>query len=287
MRVRHEYSSTGFDDFLGLVGGDPSGTPEGGGIRIPQLALAGTWYRCLLSVVDLAAGDWLVGFGQHLELWGLVPSNTDTPTDPPIYPIRCVVGDIAGGDPFWHAIDGNTVWTLTVEPNPPPGHATDPAECRSFAFQDASTPALVYETATLAVPGNYLSLTAYTAPGLRGKPLLTLRSIENNWWMRSQHTIRWRAPGSTRVRLYCDVLQTDPATRFNPSLSGTDDAICREDRFVLIDAPDTAYYALVAGRLEIERGGKASGKPKHRESRRIVKLLEELVALGRGAKGGA
>jgi len=246
-QLRHEVGATGFDDFLQLVGGDETGASQWTGIRIP--AAPGFRYRCLLSVVDLNPGDAVIGIGQYLEL--LAPHN-DSESTPPFYPFVKSVATAA-----WRFIDGATTWTLTSENGNGPRHNYDPNEMESFAHRDAQTPALVFETAHFpAVPSEpgYLGLDGYTPPKMLGRAEWSIRDLRFPWGSNGGIDLRLEASANTRIRLYCDVLQTNPATRYNPSLSGLNPAwLCPEDQFVLGNFPTTARYGRVAGRILFSR----------------------------------
>lgn len=251
-RHRHEAASVGFDDFLQLVGGDAANTPEGTPIRVPTAP--GFRYRVLTAVIDLNPGDAVVGLRQAVELWTVYPTIVDEAPTPPGFPARLPVVT-----PFWHFVDGFTTWTLTFESVPPGSHRFDPNESRSFAYEDSTSPALVFETVHFpmapAEPG-YLGLDDYTPPGMRGQAFLTMRDIRYPWGENALQTLRIVADGPRRARLYCDVLQTNPATRFNPSdLSAAQlAALCPEDRYTLAN-PLAARYGAVAGAIRVSRKG--------------------------------
>jgi len=258
---RHEHASVGFDDFLELVGGDAAGTPEGTPLRVPLAP--GFRYRFLTAVCDLQAGDAVVGLRQAIELWAPQPtSGGEEGPRPPIYPFRLPVTT-----PFWHFVDGFVTWTLTFESTPPAAHRFDPNESRSFAFEDSTTPALLFESVHFPVgpsePG-YLGLDGYTPPGMRGQPQLTMRDIRYPWGENARQSLRIVADGARRARLYCDVLQTDPETRNNPTLGGAGTAfLCPEDLFVTQTFPDLAVYGAVAGAIRVarRRAGRKGARP--------------------------
>lgn len=262
LRFRHELASTGFDPFLELVGGDGAGTPEGTGLVVPFFP--GLRYRFLLAVVDLAAGDAVVGLRQFLDLWAvqLISSGPPPGTLDPYFIFRQPVGG-SNGDPFWHFIDGFVTWTLTFESTPPPSHRYNPAEQRSFAYEDSTTPALLFETvdypAVPVFPG-YVGLNAYTPPGMRGVSELTMRDIRYPWQENALQDLWIEAPGSRRARFYADVLQTNPATRTQPFTippSGLQ-LTNPEDQFTTVLFPTTSRYGVVAGAIKVaRRKGKA------------------------------
>jgi hypothetical protein len=256
-RLRHELSAQGFDETLILVGGDAAGTPYASGLRVPYAP--GFRYRLLVSVVDLAAGDFIMGLRQLVELWAFYGTGEEEPSpplppDPPYYVFKLLVST-----PDWHFIDGFTTWTLTSEPLPPPSHRFNVQEQQSLAFEDSTTPALVFET--VGFPGapllpGYIGLNAYTPPAMRGQVELCWRDLRFPWSENSMSSVRMRATGATRVRLYCDVLQTDPVNRYNPDVGPLNpQGFGLEDKFVTLDFPTSARYGVVNGSIIVGRQG--------------------------------
>lgn len=279
LRRRHELASTGFDDFLELVGGDSAGTPEGTGIRVPFAP--GFRYRALLAVADLVAGDAVIGLQQYAEIWGFQNSAPNDLPPPPLYPFKLQIGGNSAGNglPTWHFIDGFITWTLTFQSSPPPDKQYDPRESRSFAYLDSNTPAMVFEDVTfpnLPPEPGYLGLNFYVPPGMLGTSELCMREIRYPWQLPARQPMRYIAPGARRVRLYADVLQTDPTTRFRPSVSAAQlPFLCPEDRFTLSGGFEfLTYYGLVAGRIHVQRRGERlaklerAGEAQTRERRR-------------------
>jgi hypothetical protein len=209
--IREEVASAGFDDFVQLVG-DGFGQAVGTGIRVPPAP--NILYRVLCLVLDLGVCDELVHLGQFATLLfdrSLPVDDGDTVRWRDQIPITTE---------GWQGLpDTSTTWTVTVQPRAQPRRIAGPFDQDTFVFEDSDTPALVYETAHFpAVPTmpGYLGLDAYTAPPMRGQPILSLRDVRYAWTRNEAWFIRRRAQRPERVRVYCDVVQGNPATRTVP-----------------------------------------------------------------------
>lgn len=257
--ARFEIATAGFDEFTQLVGGDPSLTPNATGLRIP--ALPGLRYLMLCAACDLAPGDRAVGYRQLTTMCFPKPGAAPPPTGPlasasapapPVYPFEVPIET-----PGWHFIDGFTSTHLTVEPRQPQrtNIAAVPQSFPSLAYEDSQTAAMVYETihfpAVPTAPG-YLGLDAYTPPALLGNPLQVLRDVRNPWQggAGSYVSLDYVAPIPSRLRGYVSVLQTDPTSRNEPTLTGLSDlqidfastSLAREDRLIVAFPRSFLYW---------------------------------------------
>jgi hypothetical protein len=220
-RLRHDYASAGFDDFLANLGGHNTG------LRVPSQAVGAVShkpldYLFLLQAVDVEPDQSIVGVAPLLTI---AAPQTVSESDAPLYPY-----EVAVSSPLWRFPDAFSHWFLTVEGKPPPGaptatNGTQPADSDSFVFRDASTSALVYETVHFpvapAVPG-YLGLDDYTAPPVQGSVFLEFRDLRGPWTdVNTFRAARWRWNHSVRVRFYLRLRQTDPATRLKLPLDTT------------------------------------------------------------------
>jgi hypothetical protein len=252
-----ETASFGFDDYLAGVGGDPSLSASSVGLRVP--ALAGVRYLFLGARADLDPGDAVVGYRQLLTIGFAANGNVDTPNDAPLYPFERPVET-----PEWHPPDGFVSWHIMGEPKAPAGAwRAGPIDQESFVFEDASTPALLYETATIpspaAAPG-YLGLTAYVPPVMKGTSILTLRDIRTRW--DKPAAMRFEIERPTTIRAYAAVLQTNPGTRFSIELTASDflvNGLAPEDNFAQA-FPDYLYWR-VAFSLIVERAKRTRRRP--------------------------
>ena len=247
-----EVASFGFDDFLQTVGGNPSLSPSSVGLRVP--ALAGVRYLFLGARADLDPGDAIVGYRQLATQGFADNGGLDDPNAAPLLPFERTIKS-----PHWHPPDGFLSWHITTQPKPQAGAwRAGPLDQESFAFEDSSTPCLLYETATIpatpAAPG-YLGLTAYTPPVMRGTSLLTLREVRAPWHRPAK--MRFTIDRPTTVRFYIAVLQTNPATRLSIEVTPSDftiEGLEPEDNFAQA-FPAYQYWRVGVG-LIIERASR-------------------------------
>jgi hypothetical protein len=211
-RSREESISVGFDDFLQLTGAPPFST----GLRVPPLV--GPTYRFLAAMADLTRGDELVGLRQFAEIASYQVSGGEAPAPAPVFPEKRPIVT-----PGWHFPDTAPItWTLTTEPLANFVRTAGPFDQVSFLLRDTTGPALVYATAAFPafplLPG-YLGLSAYTPPVMQGIRQYVWKDIrypeQQNEFFAIRRPIEW----PTRVRVYVDVQQTNPATRFIPDFA--------------------------------------------------------------------
>lgn len=252
-----EATSFGFDEYLQGFGSDPSLTPASVGLRVP--ALAGVWYLFLGARADLDPGDAIVSYRQLATIAQLKNNTPDTPLLAPLIPVERHIEA-----PQWHPPDGFISWHLTTQPKAQAGPwRGGPLDQESFMFEDSSTPALLYQTATIPAlppaPG-YLGLNAYTPPAMRGVSILTLRDLRAPWHRPAR--MRYVIDRPTVVRFYIAVFQTNPDAREEIEITPSDftiEGLEREDNFVqaLVDY----QYWRVGVSLGIERA-------RHRKKRK-------------------
>lgn len=258
---RFETISTGFDDFVETLGEPPYAT----GLRVPPLV--GPIYRFLACMADLNIGDELVGMRQFGAIASYVNQGGEVPPPAPLYlESRPLV--TAG----WHFSDTPPpIWVVTAEPLATFVSLAGPFDQDSFIFRDTTGPALVYETATFPalplLPG-YLGLDSYTPPPRKGILVSILRDIRFPQQQNEFFALRKRFRHPTRVRVYVEVQQTDPDTRFQPDFSTTLDTnqlsfvtgMVPEERF-LVDFPNAILHSVGAS-LIIDRQEGTEGKHK-------------------------
>lgn len=252
-----ETASFGFDDYLAGVGGDPTLSASSVGLRVP--ALAGVRYLFLGARVDLDPGDAIVGYRQLATIGFADNGSDEAPSAAPLLPIERPIAA-----PQWHPPDAFISWHMMGMPKAPAGAwRAGPLDQESFIFEDSSTPALLYETATIpspaAAPG-YLGLTAYAPPTMRGTSILTLRDMRQPWHKPGR--MRFEIDRPTTVRFYISVLQTDPATRFALTLDPSDftvNGLTEEDNFGQA-FPDYVYWRVGVG-LIVERRKRTRRRP--------------------------
>lgn len=249
---REEIATVGFDDFATLAP-DAFGVPVRTGIRLP--ALAGVRYRVLCASAQLDEGDAVTHLRQFLQVGSQYSTSIDPPNVPPFYPF---VQDVRTST--WKFNDGNVVWSLTTEPNPPFRATVGPWDQASFHYDDADGAALLYATAGFppvkGLPG-YLALNAYTPPPMRGTLALVMRDMRNPWDDLHADQIRIPIVRPTKIRVYADVLQTNASTRYVPSLATETNpynvtGLCPEDNMLQLFRDSLRYWA-VGCALGIER----------------------------------
>jgi hypothetical protein len=254
---RIETISTGFDDFLELLGDPPFST----GLRVPPLV--GPLYRFLACVADLTYGDTVVGLRQFASIAQYLLEPIDGPAPAPAYPEwRPIV------TPGWRFSDTSPLtWIVTREPLTSFHRTTGPLDQDSFLQRDTTGPALVYETAAFPVlpllPG-YLGLSAYTPPPIRGHKVSLLRDIRFPQQQNEFFALKMPITSPTRVRVYVEAEQTNPETRLSTDLSTLLSAaqlafvtgLVPEERF-LQDFPAAILHAVGAS-LIVDREGVAS-----------------------------
>lgn len=269
-RERHELVTTGFDDFLQLLGPPkaPNATPTSVGIKIPTLPSStnsGKPYLALCAVCDLDKGERFVGFAQYLTIatiLGSEPSAPDGPAPaapaPPIPPFRYRERDVV--TPGWRFEDvPPPAWFVTVE-SLGPKRLDGPLDQASFSLEDSGTPAMVYSVGTTfpavpTVPG-YLGLNFYVPPQMLGTSWYACRDMHYPMRQSEFCAMRFVARGSMRVRVYAQVTQTDPTVRTDVFPFANEDmaaaALCPEDAW-LEAFPNTAQYRSVGCRLIVDK----------------------------------
>jgi len=267
-RRRVELISSGVDEALQGLGGDPYGGTSWVGLRVPALVTVGVENRFLFQLCSLeipeAINVWVRGFRQA---WSL--GERQVVVDPAS--VRVVEQWVE--DPFFKLPDGNISWHMRLlGPNEPPlvipGFIPDPAfgpPNRNFAWENASGPALLFQTATVPAGGFYTALTAYTPPNA-GRPLGvpltselgTFYDLKTSWRdPQAWHALDIHVEGPCRIAFYASVQQSDPTTRTELATPRLDvptefypDGLSREEQFLKNFVNATIWR--VAGALVVE-----------------------------------
>jgi hypothetical protein len=257
-----EIATTGVDEYLQGIGGDPFGGSSYVGLRVPTLATptspngAGR-YLFNLAAFSIASGAKarVVGYRQLLTL-GAVTTAPSTET-----PGRFVEQEIT--TPTFRLPDGNVSWHIhrLGPPNSqgfPEGDRAEATDLRSFKKYFAVNPALLYQSYTVPA-GNafYVDLTAYTPPN-GGKPWGTpLRAGEQGTFydLRTQWRTHgaWSAldmelTGPDTVCLFASIKQSAGAASVG-SLATVPNGLPEEQ---FIAAFEGAIYWRVGGALMVE-----------------------------------
>jgi hypothetical protein len=184
-----ELASSGVDEWLTAVGGDPFGASTATGLRVPTLATPDTNHRYLFIGASFSLGEGATakihGYRQLVTI-GAVTTAPSTES-----PGRFVEMEVTS--PLFRLPDGNVSFHLhrLGAPNArgwplqPPSNNTD---LRNFVRRWADGPTLLYESYTIPA-GNafYVNVTGYTPPN-RGQPwgeplgqLNVVRDLRTEW----------------------------------------------------------------------------------------------------------
>jgi hypothetical protein len=271
---RQEFATTGIDESVQLIGGDPFGHIESVGLRIPTIAtaLAAPGFdkktglaNALLNRYLFVLAQFSVGAGAtaHIRGWrelltiGVKQGTVDTG-------FRVAEQEVLW--PGWKFQDGNVSFHLT-DVGPPdaqgiPRLAQGPNDLDNFSFRWTAGNALLYEVATLpAGDPFYIDLTLYTAPN-NGKPwgvplvpgMSTMYDLRTPWrsgglpW----YSLDIPVQGPRTIALFASVRQTNPLTRLAlvPPATFFPEGLSPEEQF-LLNFPGAIYWR-VGGSLIVD-----------------------------------
>ena len=263
---RFEVVTAGPNPEFGFIGSDPWNTNAYTGLVVPITPTSVTGGRYLFLLARASFGDGeqspdnlgvrLVGIRQYAELVARIPV-----TSPPTAPLTTVASPLIGStvtfrkeiqSPLWHPPDGDISWHVMILPKVQ-RDTRNPANDDGFIYQDALSPALLFQTAAPAyVPPN----------GGRpwGKPLAAslgnIHELRYPWRSTlNEYVLDIPIPVPCDVALFASVRQNDPAK--NPVFaSGTVTqqftALSPEDQF-LVAYPTFAQYGVIAGSLVFDQ----------------------------------
>ena len=220
-----EIWSSGIDEYLQLVGGDPYGGTTAMGLRVPTLATpmsaGGLRSRYLFNGASFSVADGetarIVGARQFVSI-GMGGVGSGEGVGP-----RFVEMEVTS--PNWRFPDGN-VWMGIRRLGGPnaqnlPAQAPTPAQLRSASYRWSNTPSLLYEA--IHVPGAspyYMNLDAYIPPNggrawgdpiLPGVDFLDLRTQWRTYG--AWGSLGLKVEGPETVSFQISVRQTNPGTR--------------------------------------------------------------------------
>lgn len=214
-----EVSSSGVDEYLQGLSGDPYGGISSMGLRIPALqttvANRYLFHLCGFSLAERVKAR-IVGYRQFLSL-GAVISAASTET-----PGRFVEQEVVS--PAFRLPDGNVSWHIQ-RLGPPnaqgfPRAVSDGSDLQSFKKRYAENPALLYERYTSGGPF-YTQLTAYTPPNggkpwgtaLRSGQQATFYDLRTEWRSHGAWTsLDMEIQGPCTVAFFASVLQSAGAS---------------------------------------------------------------------------
>ena len=245
---------------FGIVGSDPWNTNAYTGLVVPSVpsaSIGNARYLFLLARASFGTGEQnssrqgvrLVGIRQYAEIVARIPANT-TP----------ITGGRAGStttfrkeitSPLWHPIDGSISWHVMII-NKVQRATRNPANSDGFIYQDARSPALLFQTAAPYSPPN------------GGRPwgqslhasLGNIHELRYLWRTeRSELVLDIPIPTPCDIALFASVRQNDPTT--NPAFlaDGTDRqfaALGPEDQFTVAYSA-YAQYGTIAGALVFDQ----------------------------------
>ena len=275
-----EVVTTGIDETLQGVGGDPFNGRSRVGLRVPTLPTASVsgnplQNRYLFNLASIAVP---IGGHAHLRGWRMLVTlgvNTGSAGSP-----RIVEQEVT--TPFWRFPDGNISWHLMNLGPPaangsyggfgPAGSAVvsggntiytgnqatgAPTPIPSAYYRFAPTSAFLYESVTIPTSDPfYIDLVNYTAP-FQGRPLGvplihggvgSMLDKRIDWgygadvWDRLDITVR-----PTTIALFASVRQSNPATRIAVTPPGLlyPNGLSVEEQF-LLNYPNAIYWSVAA-----------------------------------------
>jgi hypothetical protein len=263
---RYEIVTAGPNAEFGFIGSDPYNTNAYTGLVVPSTpsaAIGGARYLMQLARASFQSGEQgvrLVGIRLYAEMVARIPSGTaplsanatDRAPPPPGPPVGSTVTfrkEIVS--PLWHPPDGDISFHVMVT-NRVQRDTRHPANTDGFIFQDAKSPALLFQ-----VPSPY-------APPNGGRPwgrpiaasLGNIHELRYRWREEdSEYVLDIPVPLPCDVALVASVRQNDPTT--NPKLLDTTLtqqflALSEEDKF-LVAYSAFAQYGTIAGALVFDQ----------------------------------
>ncbi len=252
---------------FGFIGSDPYNTNSYTGLVVPPTpssAIGGARYLFLMARASFSTGEQnsahsgvrLVGIRQYAELVARVTAGTPPLDDvggPPTGSTVTFRKEIVS--PLWHPPDGNISWHVMII-NKVSRDTRNPSNADGFIYQDALSPALLYQT---GAPDG----TGYTAPN-GGRPwgtpigasLGNIHELRYPWRTeRSEVSLDIPITTPCDVALFASVRQNDPsitAAFAECCVSSQFAALSPEDQF-LIAYSSTAQYGSIAGALVFDQ----------------------------------
>jgi hypothetical protein len=272
---RWEIATTGFDEYLQLIGGDPysaNGASTSVGLRVPTLAtptvlLGGltSRYLFLLSSFSVPEGGRvrIRGYRQMVTIGYKQVEGESSPTT------RIVEQLVTS--PFWRFADGNVSWHIHRIGSPnaqgvPQNPGNGPADMSSFKQYWADGPALLYGPPAPARPAGdiYTNLGSYAPPNAGkpyGQPVAskqgTFYDLRSPWEAdRAWDSLDIPIDGPDTIAFFASVRQTNPEARVALAAPSTplnyQAGLSSEEQF-LLNFPNAIYWR-VAGSLIVEEG---------------------------------
>jgi hypothetical protein len=260
---RYEIVTNGPNPEFGFIGSDPYDTNAYTGLVVPptpSAQIGGARYLFLLARTSFSTGEQsashrgvrLVGIRQYAELIARIPAGDA--------PLSSEGGPAPGStvtfrkeivSPLWHPPDGDISWHVMVI-NKVQRDTRNPANTDGFIYQDALSPALLYQ-----IPAPY-------SPPNGGRPwgtpigasLGNIHELRYRWRAdNSEYALDIPVPVPCDVALFASVRQNDPSTNpslVDPTLTQQFVALSKEDQF-LVAYSQFAQYGAIAGSLVFDQ----------------------------------
>ncbi len=257
---RDEIVTNGPNPEFGFIGSDPYDTNAYTGLVVPSTpsaAIGNARYLFLLARHSFSASDQsvdnlgvrLVGIRQYAEIVARVPvgqpplaSGSGPPTGATVTFRREIEA------PLWHPPDGNISWHVMLI-NKVARDTRNPANTDGFIYQDALSPALLYQIDSPYSPPN--GGRPWGVP--LGASLGNMHDLRYPWrTTRSEHVLDIPIPVPCDVCLFASVRQNDPEK--NPTLTDCTalSVLSPEDQFLLA-YNNFAQYGSIAGSLVFDQ----------------------------------
>jgi hypothetical protein len=262
---RFEVVTNGPNQEFGFIGSDPYNTNAYTGLVVPATpssAIANARYLFLLARASFSTGEQsaslrgvrLVGIRQYAELIARIPAGT-VPLEQEVEGGPSVGSTVAFRkeitSPLWHPPDGNISWHVMVI-NKGQRDTRNPANADGFIYQDALSPALLYQTTGPYTPPN--GGRPWGTP--IGASLGNIHELRYPWRTeRSEVSLDIPIPVPCDVALFASVRQNDP--ELNPEfaeccVNAQFAALSPEDQF-LVAYSQYAQYGSIAGSLVFDQ----------------------------------
>lgn len=254
---RYEIVTNGPNAEFGFIGSDPYETNAYTGLVVPTTptSAVGGRYLFLLARASFGTGEQnaqrlgtrLVGIRQYAELVARLPARIAplAAAGPPIGSTVTFRKEITS--PLWHPQDGDISWHVMAIAKGS-RDTRNPLNADGFMFQDALSPALLYQTTAPYVPPN--GGRPWGTP--IGASLGNIHELRYKWRTeQSEQVLDIPITVPCDVALFASVRQNNPA--LNPTLADATNtpqflALSDEDRFVVAYAA-AAQYGAIAGAL--------------------------------------
>lgn len=260
---RYEIVTNGPNQEFGFIGSDPYDTNAYTGLVVPPTpssSIGNARYLFLLDRASFSTGEQssdhlgvrLVGIRQYAEIVARIPQGSAPLGDEGGEPGSTFTFRKEIESPLWHPPDGNISWHVMVI-NKVRRDTRNPANTDGLIYQDALSPALLYETAAPYSPPN--GGRPWGTP--LGASLGNIHELRYRWRTeQSERVLDIPIPVPCDVCLFASVRQNDPST--NPVLAEATvvtqqfSALSSEDQF-LVAYNEFVQYGTIAGALVFDQ----------------------------------